>query len=146
MDKLQNIGLLLKEVSRLYAARFEERARSLSLTLMQCKVLVHLERDEGLSQTRLAELVGVDPMAMVRLIDRMEEDHLVERHADPNDRRARQLFLTAKARPMLEQIWRLAAQVRADMFAGISRTDRDGFLRVLETAHDNLLNLDSKAS
>ena len=146
MDKLQNFGFLLKDVSRRYVERFEEHARSLSLTLMQCKALVRLEREEGVSQARLAELVGVDAMAMVRLVDRMEEDHLVERRTDPDDRRARRLFLTAKSRPMLDEIWRLAALVRAEMFAGVPKADRDAFLRVLEAAHVNLSAFERKAS
>jgi MarR family transcriptional regulator, transcriptional regulator for hemolysin len=146
MDKLQNIGFLLKDLTRRYIERFEEHARSLSLTLMQCKVLTTLERGEGLSQARLAEVVGVDAMTMVRLLDRMEEDHLVERRPDPDDRRARRLFLTPKAKPMLEQIWRLAALVRTEMFVGVARADRDCFLRVLEMAHGNLSKFERKAS
>jgi DNA-binding MarR family transcriptional regulator len=146
MDKLQNFGFLLKDVSRRYVERFEDHARSLSLTLMQCKALVRLEREEGVSQARLAELVGVDAMAMVRLVDRMEEDRLIERRADPDDRRARRLFLTAKSRPMLDEIWRLAALVRAEMFAGVSKADRDCFIRVLEAAHGNLSAFERKAS
>jgi DNA-binding MarR family transcriptional regulator len=146
MDKSQNIGLLLREISRLYAMRFEERAHALSLTLMQGRVLVNLERCEGMSQVRLAELIGVEPMAMVRLLDKMEEEHLVERRTDPQDRRARQLYLTTRARELLVQIWRLAAALRADMFAGVNKTDRECFLRVLETAHHNLSNLDPKAN
>jgi len=146
MDKLQNFGFLLKDVSRRYVERFEEHARSLSLTLMQCKALVRLEREEGVSQARLAELVGVDAMAMVRLVDRMEEDDLIERRIDPDDRRARRLFLTPKSRPMLEEIWRLAALVRTEMFAGVSRADRECFMRVLEAAHLNLSAFERKAS
>ncbi|MDR2215695.1 MAG: MarR family transcriptional regulator [Nevskiaceae bacterium] len=146
MDKSQSIGLLLKDLSQLYAARFEQHARTLSLTLMHCKVLVHLERDEGVSQARLADLVSVDAMTIVRLIDRMEQAHLVERRADPGDRRTRRLFLTARARPILEQVWRLAAQVRAEMFSGVPRAQREIFLRVLETAHHNLSNIDPKAN
>lgn len=146
MDKLQNFGFLLKDVSRRYVERFEEHAASLSLTLMQCKTLVRLEREEGVSQARLAELVGVEPMAMVRLIDKMEEDRWVERRPDPQDRRARRLFLTSRARPKLDEIWRLAALVRTEMFAGVAKADRDCFIRVLESAHINLSAFDRKAS
>src|SRR4051812_31366180 len=91
MHRPQNLGFLLKEVSRRYVARFEEQARLLSLTLMQCKVLVHLERTEGASQARLADITDVEPMMMVRLLNRMEHDKLIERRSDPTDRRARRL-------------------------------------------------------
>lgn len=83
MDPHRNFGFLLKDLSRRYVLRFEQRARDLSLTLPQCKVLVRLETNEGMSQARLAELAEVEPMTMVRIIDRMEADGLLERRADP---------------------------------------------------------------
>ena len=145
MDRLQNLGFLLKEVTRRYITRFEAHARSLSLTLMQCKVLVHLQRCEGGCQARLAELIEVEPMMMVRLLNRMEHDKLIERRTDPADRRARRLFLTPKAKPLLEEIWRLAALVRSEMFAGVPKADREVFARVLEKAHGNLCALERDA-
>ena len=142
MHRPQNLGFLLKEVSRRYVGRFEAQARALSLTLMQCKVLVHLERTEGGSQARLAELTEVEPMMMVRLLNRMEKEKLIERRSDPADRRARKLYLTAKAKPLLEEIWRLVALVRSEMFAEVPKADREVFARVLEKAHANLCALE----
>src|SRR5580692_3315259 len=101
MDSHRNFGFLLKDLSRRYVQRFEQHARDLSLTLPQCKVLCKLEPNEGMSQARLAELAEIEPMTMVRIIDRMEADGLLERRADPADRRARCLYLTKKARPLL---------------------------------------------
>jgi DNA-binding MarR family transcriptional regulator len=109
-------------------------------------VLVHLERTEGASQARLAEITEVEPMMMVRLLNRMEEDKLIERRSDPADRRARKLYLTAKAKPLLEQIWRLAALARGEMFAEVSKADREVFARVLEKAHHNLCALERNAA
>src|SRR5207344_2660572 len=108
LDRFRNFGFLLVETSRRLVGRFEQRAREISLTLPQCKALTRLQRNEGVSQARLAELAGVDPMTMVRILDRMEADGLVERRPDPGDRRARCLYLTEKAGPLLEQIWRLS--------------------------------------
>jgi DNA-binding MarR family transcriptional regulator len=139
MDRLRNFGFLLKDLTNRYTARFEQHARETSLTLMQCKVLVNLEKSEGASQAKLAELTGIEPMMMVRLLDRMEADHLLERRADPSDRRARRLYLTKKARPLLEEIWRLSDVTRNEMFAGISKTDRDTCIRALERMHENII-------
>jgi DNA-binding MarR family transcriptional regulator len=72
----------------------------------------------------------------------MEEDKLIERRSDPADRRARKLYLTAKAKPLLEEIWRLAALVRGEMFAEVPKADREVFARVLEKAHGNLCALE----
>lgn len=141
MDSLKNFGFLLKEVSRRYAQRFEQRARGMALTLTQCKALVRLEKNEGINQAKLAELVEVEPMAMVRILDRMEADALIERRPDPADRRARSLFLTRKGRALLSEVWSLAEATRAETFAGIGRPDRDAFLGMLEQMYRNLCAL-----
>ena len=143
-DRLRNFGFLLKDLSRRYVQRFEVRAREISLNLPQCKVLVRLEKNEGVSQARLAELAEVDAMTMVRILDRMEADGLLERRPDPADRRARCLYLTPKAKPFLDQIWRLSEATRAEVFAGIGRNERDVFMTVLERIRDNLSALESK--
>lgn len=144
MDRLRNFGFLLKEVSRRYVLRFEQRAQAMSLTLPTCKVLAYLERNEGASQAKLAELTHIEPMAMVRLIDRMETEGLLERHTDPADRRARNLYLTPKAKPALEEIWRLAALTRSEAFAGVNQQDRNTFLNVLEQLHSNLVAIEDQ--
>ena len=143
MDRLRRFGFLLTEVGRRYIKRFEQHAQEMSLTLPTCKVLANLERNEGASQAKLAELTCIEPMAMVRLLDRMEADGLVERRTDPLDRRARSLYLTPKSKPALDEIWRLAAQARAETFAGISQAERNAFLDVLERLEENLRRLEN---
>ena len=138
MDRMRNFGFLLKEVSRRYVLCFEERAREISLTLAQCKALVRLEKNEGISQAGLAKLADIEPMTLVRILDRMESDGVLERRPDPADRRARRLYLTRKAKPLLEEIWRLAELTRAETFAGIGRQERDLFIDVLQRMHGNL--------
>jgi MarR family transcriptional regulator for hemolysin len=136
MDRLRNFGFLLKDVSRRHVLRFERHAAEISLTLVQCRALTQLEKNEGISQARLAELTDVEPMAM-------EADGVLERRPDPDDRRARRLHLTAKAKPLLEEIWRLADLTRAETFAGIPRAEREAFIGVLERIDNNLVALDA---
>ncbi len=140
----QSFGFLLKEVTRRFVLRFEQRASRLSLTLMQCRALVQLERNEGASQARLAELTDVEPMAMVRILDHMEAEQLIERRVDIHDRRARSLYLTDKARPLLSEIWRLAEISREEIFEHVKPADRETFLRVLERMHVNICRLESQ--
>jgi len=142
MDRFRNFGFLLKEVSSRYVLRFEQRAGAISLTLPTCKVLAYLERNEGISQSKLADLTSIEPMAMVRIIDRMEIDGLLERRPDPVDRRVRRLYLTQKSKPTLDEIWRLGDLTRAETFAGISQSERDVFLDVLARLHSNLYQLE----
>ncbi|HXZ47837.1 MAG TPA: MarR family transcriptional regulator [Usitatibacter sp.] len=141
MARLRNFSFTLSDVSRRYVLRFEQRARSLSLTLPQCRALVRLEDHEGASQARLAEVAAMEPMTMVRTVDRLEERGLVERRPDPADRRARRLHLTAKGRRMLDEIWRLAELTRAEVLAGIGAREREVFFDVLERIHRNVCAL-----
>ncbi|HEY2403955.1 MAG TPA: MarR family transcriptional regulator [Steroidobacteraceae bacterium] len=145
-DRLRNFGFLLKEVSRRYVNRFEVRAAEIPLNLAQAKALVRLEKNEGVSQARLAELAEVDPMTMVRILDRMEAEGLLERRPDPADRRARCLYLTAKAKPILNEIWRLSDEIRAEIFAGVSKEERERFMGVLERLYANISQLEGKPS
>jgi DNA-binding MarR family transcriptional regulator len=142
MDPFKTIGYLLKDVTRRYSARFERHAREVSLTLMQCKVLVYLSKNEGASQVRLCDLTEIEPMMMVRILDRMEADKLLERRPDPADRRARRLYLTRKAARALEEIDRISELTRNEFFAGVSKTDREAFLKVLEHVHQNACALE----
>jgi len=141
-DRQRNFGFLLKEVSRRYVNRFEVRAAEIPLNLAQAKALVRLEKNEGVSQARLAELAEVDPMTMVRILDRMEAEGLLERRPDPADRRARCLYLTAKAKPILGEIWRLSDEIRAEIFAGVSQAEREQFMSVLQRLYDNISQLE----
>jgi DNA-binding MarR family transcriptional regulator len=143
MDSFKNVGYLLTDMSRRYVARFERHAEEMSLTLMQCKVLFHLSKNEGASQVRLCELADVEPMMMVRILDRMEADKLVERRPDPDDRRARRLYLTRKAAPLLAEIDRISEVTRNEIFAGVSKPDREAFLKVLEHVHENTCALEA---
>jgi DNA-binding MarR family transcriptional regulator len=141
MDRLRTIGFLLKDVTRLYTRRFEERAQDLSLTLAQCKALSYLTRNEGVSQKRLAELTELDPMSLVRILDRMEADGWVARRPDPQDRRARTLWLTPQAGPVLERIDKIARDTRAETLAGLSESERELLTKLLARMHENLSSL-----
>ena len=69
-------------------------------------MLVRIDRSEGLKQSELAEILDLQPISLTRLLDRLADNGLIERRADPNDRRANRLYLTPAARPLLEQLAR----------------------------------------
>src|SRR5258706_16085422 len=138
MDPLRNFGFLVREVSSLSTLNFERHSGDLGLTLPQCKVLAYLQRSEGISQKRLAELTDTDPMTMARTLERMEADGWIERKPDPEDRRARQLFLKPPGLRLLQDIWRVADRARTDAMAGLSPTDRSQLMSLLEPGRWNL--------
>ncbi len=141
-NPLRSFGFLLKDVSRLYTQRFEQRAGALGLTLPQCKALVHLAEREGISQAQLSESADIDPMTLVRILDRMESDGWLERRSDPADRRARRLYLKAKGRPLVDVIWQLGDLTRGEAFAGIPRQQAEHLIALFETIRNNIAALE----
>lgn len=138
MDPLRNFGFLVREVSSLSALNFERHSGELGLTLPQCKVLAYLQKSEGISQKRLAELTDTDPMTMARTLERMESDGWIERRPDPADRRARQLYLKPEGLRLLQGIWRVSDRARAVAMTGLSAADRALLMGLLERVRCNL--------
>jgi MarR family transcriptional regulator, transcriptional regulator for hemolysin len=142
LNPLRTFGFLLKDVSRLYVRRFEQRAGALGMTLPQCRALVYLAMHEGLSQVRLAELTDIEPMTLVRILDRMEADGWLERRIDTADRRARRLHLKAKAKPLVDTIWNLADLTREEAFSGMSKKQTEDLIASLDRVRSNLVGLE----
>ena len=136
----RTLGFVLHDVARVLRKRFEQRAREaqLGLTRAQWSVLAHLARQEGINQTALAQILEIEPITLVRLLDRLQAAGLVERRPDQSDRRARVLYLTPAAHPLLEQIWGLAAVVREEAMAGLPDTERDQLMGMLLKIKGNL--------
>jgi DNA-binding MarR family transcriptional regulator len=134
-----NIGFLLSDVSRLLRRRFDERARLIGITRPQWRALAALTRQEGVQQGALAELLEVEPITLCRMIDRLEEAGLVERRRDPADRRAWNLYLTPKARPLVEQLRAIGEEVHAAALADLAPAAVADFTAGLERVRANLL-------
>jgi MarR family transcriptional regulator for hemolysin len=101
-------------------------------------VLVRLDRFEGLKQSELAEMLDLQPITLTRLLDRLCESGLIERRADPNDRRAKRLYLTPAARPILVQLGDLGEELMATALAGVERETVEKMVTQLAIVKENL--------
>ncbi len=137
-DPDSNVGFLLHDVSRLLRMRLDRRARALGLTRAQWRVLAHLAPRQGINQSSLAEILEVENITLGRHIDRLEDTDWVVRRRDPGDRRAWRLFLTDKARPVLDQMEVLAAETQEEAMAGLSDGERDRLLKLLLSMKRNM--------
>jgi MarR family transcriptional regulator for hemolysin len=149
MDGLQELGFRLDEVARLYTRRFEQRAQTLSLQLAQCKALVLLAQNEGVSQTRLSQISQIDPVRLVRILDRLEAVGWAQRRRQPGDRRARSLAVTENAKPALKLIWNVISDTYIEALQGVSIEEIGTMMKVLTRVHSNLsktINADSPQS
>jgi MarR family transcriptional regulator for hemolysin len=125
---------LLHDVARLIRVEADKRARVHDMTRAQWVLLLKLARHPGLSQKDLAEILEVEPMSVARLTDRLESRGLVERRADPKDRRIWRLHLCPKAEPVLREIEaqreRLADQVAGDLPESMTSVMLEGLSRM----------------
>jgi MarR family transcriptional regulator, transcriptional regulator for hemolysin len=133
-----SLGFLISDTARLLRRRFDQRARHLGLTRAQWQVLAHLHRNEGINQIGLADLLDIEAITLCRTIDRMEEGGWVERRPDPKDRRARLLFLTDRARPLIAKLRTLADELYEEALEGLPPRSRDALVEILVAMRANL--------
>jgi len=138
LDLELSFGFLVNDVARLFGRRFDHNGRRLGLTRTQCRTLGYLARNEGINQAGLADLLEIRPMTLVRQIDRMEEAGWIERRPDPTDRRARRLFLSAKARPILGRIVSVANETRDEALVRLAPAEGKTLVDLLRQVHATL--------
>lgn len=135
---MENLGSMLADTSRLLRRSFDARARGIGVTRAQWQVLSTLLRHEGVNQGGLADLLDVEAITVCRMVDRLQEAELVERRADPLDRRSWRLFLTPRAHELLGQLRPLADTLIEEALAGLDRDDRERLRELLDRIRDNL--------
>ncbi|HVZ54002.1 MAG TPA: MarR family transcriptional regulator [Pseudolabrys sp.] len=134
----REIAINLMDVARMLRTYSDQRGRQFGVSRAQWVVLMRLDRSEGLKQSELAEILDLQPISLTRLLDRLAENGLIERRADPNDRRANRLYLTPAARPLLEQLGDLGQEMMSEVLAGIDTLSRERLLRDLAAMKDSL--------
>jgi MarR family transcriptional regulator for hemolysin len=134
----REILFLISDVGRLLRTYADQKARRFGQTRAQWAVLIRLERREGLKQSDLAEDLDIQPITLTRLVDRLCDNGLIERRPDPNDRRAKRLYLTPAARPLLDRISRQVEELSDTVLAGLDPKAIESILSQLGLARENL--------
>ena len=139
-DLQPNIGHRVHAVARLIRRRFERSVRQagLPITRLQASLLVRIARNPGVSQTAAAADLDVEPIALVRMLDRLHEEGLIERRAHPTDRRVRTLWLTPLAWPVVDRILEINFTVREEACAGLTPAERSLLMGALDHMKSNL--------
>lgn len=133
-DPNHDLLFLLHDVARLIRTEADRRARTYGMTRAQWAMLVRLDGAPGLSQKELAALLEVEPITVARLVDRLAASGMLERRADPADRRVWRLHLLPPARAMLHDIdthrEELLQLVTSGMTAGALAAAREALLQM----------------
>lgn len=134
---------MLHDATRQLRKHFDRRATRLELTRAQWRALKATSRQEGLSQSELADYLDMEAIPVGRVIDRLEKTGFVERRSDPADRRRWRLYLTSKAHAVVDEMEEIATGLREDALRGVERNDLDALMRVLGQIKENLVALEA---
>lgn len=141
MTAIPTLGFLLHDVARLLRKRFEQRAKDLGLTRSQWQTLAYLANNEGIHQAGLAEMLEIEPITLVRILDKLSERGLVERRQHPSDRRSWLLYMREEARPLIDTMRNIGDQTRKEALDGTSQEDNDRLYELLTLMKSNLLHV-----
>ena len=137
----RDLLMVLNDVARTMRTRFDQKARAThAMTRAQWIILSRLDRQPGMSQNEMAAICEVDPITVARLVDRLEARGLVERRADPSDRRIKRLHLLPAAKPILETINEARDLMSARITAGLDEKTRNTVIDALLVVKENLAN------
>jgi len=138
--KLEFVAQLV-ESSRLLRNYIDHRAKGRGTTRAQWIVLFRLREQEGLSQVDLADVLELQPISLVRLLDRLVEHGLLERQHDPRDRRANRLFLTAAGRQLVDDLDSLRGSIAQTVLQDVSSEAIQTTLETLQAIKDRIKGL-----
>jgi MarR family transcriptional regulator for hemolysin len=141
MDLKRQFVAQLVESSRLLRNYIDQRAKGRGTTRAQWIVLFRLREQEGLSQVDLAEVLELQPISLVRLLDRLVEHGLLERQHDPRDRRANRLFLTAAGRQLVDDLDSLRDSIAQTVLQDVSSEAIQTTLETLQAIKDRIKGL-----
>jgi DNA-binding MarR family transcriptional regulator len=144
-DYTRRFGFLVNDVSRLYIQQFDRLAREqIGLSQAQCRlvgVLASHEGDELLSQTELAQRLGLSTMAVGGLCDRMAAAGWIRREPSPTDRRINRLQLEPRARKALTAALAIGDDLTTRALAPLSAAERAQLLALLAKTRLSLMSL-----
>ena len=135
-------GYTIAELQRLLRRVYDRRAAGLGLTRAQWLALSRIGRAEGLTQSELAQDLDLEPIAVGRVVDRLEASGFIERRADPEDRRCWRLHLARKSDAVMADMKKIADGLRDDVLAGVDPEEFAITLRVLGKVRETLNKLD----
>ena len=142
-DLSRNFGFIMNDVARLMRTAFDRRVRALGLTRSQWWVLNHLFRNDGITQSELADVLEVQKPTLGRLLDRMEQKGWIRREGHSDDRRAKRVFLTEEVEPAIKTMRAAAAALRKEALGTVPAAQQEQFVDVLLAIKSNLSRLEN---
>ncbi len=140
----KSAGYMTNWAARLFARRIERSLKPLGLSPAYLPVFFALADGEALSQKELTRRAAVEQPTMAATLARMQRDGLLERRADPRDRRGALYSLRPKAMPAVEKVAAAVAATNAEVLAGLAEAERPLYLDLLGRIVGHLVELEAR--
>jgi MarR family transcriptional regulator, organic hydroperoxide resistance regulator len=134
----ESLGFVLAQVCKAHRAAVDAALRKHDLHVGQEVILARLWELEGQTQTQLADMMCVEPPTVTRMIQRMEQDHLLVRRPDAEDARVQRVFLTERGHAIRQDVEACWGVVEAQLIRGLTQEERILMRRLLIQLRDNL--------
>jgi DNA-binding MarR family transcriptional regulator len=109
----------------------------IKITPEQFTILAKLNFSEGITQKKLADYLVKNVASVTRALDNLEKEKLIVRHKHPTDRRANTLSITAKGRQKFEKVFPLLQKRNKQMTKGLTQSDFNELVRILDVIKNN---------
>ena len=137
-ERKKALAMKLTVIARQLWLDFDQDAEKIGLTRAKWSVVAEANRDPGATQRMIATRLQVTDVSAGRLIDRLCAEGLLERHENPEDRRAYRVYPTPPAQPMLDRLQDLATEHAREAFAGFDDEQLAQLDSLLETLSRNI--------
>ena len=134
------LGFLIHDVSRLRSSAFDRCLKPLNVTRSQWWLLAHLSREDGMTQSQLAEELDMGKVAVGGLIDRLEKAGLLRRDTDPSDRRINRIFLEPKSKQLIARIRKVSHRLNEQIIDGVADAKLEAAATALDAMKRSLLS------
>lgn len=135
------VELTLMATARAIRQAYDRRLGGVGVNLSEASLLAFVSESGPVSQTRLAERLGLGRAATGAAVDRLEAAGLVERQPDPDDRRVWLVTSTPSGDETIERVNGIDQELRAELRAGITREERQALAKTLVRLQENLAGL-----
>ena len=133
-DELEELpGYYIRRLHQIAVGRFVADTEAFNITPLQWAALRATSSEPELDQRTLARRIGIDTSTIAGVVDRLERRGLIERRASEQDRRVRQLVVTAEGAALLKKIAPTVLGVQQWLMAPLPEADRKRFLDMLRT-------------
>lgn len=137
IDDPARVELAVLRAARSVRHAFRTRLKAIGLTMTEASLLSYVDDHGSLTQRELANLLMITPASTGSAIDGLVRRTLVERQADPGDRRVWRVVLTPQGAPFVAEFRRVDAELRAELRIGMARSERLLLARLLGVLEEN---------